>query len=161
MKKFLIALCMISVFNIANAKTEVNFETKEQCNEVWSLFYLDKSGADRVDHWGKSYFVQNGKVGHFKRGCYDHSSMNGTFVVESLEEFNTRMDGKVTIREVSTAENLGKVAVGVAQLFLVANAGRAAFEALGAGTGCSFSWQTAKDGSICGLRAANVRPSGQ
>ena len=163
--KTLIALILAIAALGVQAKEVHNFETAEECTKVFNHFYGAGSGSngfERHDFYGKSYFVKDGWVGNFEYSCYSGPYRNGTFVMQTREEFNEAMDGKYVINEPeSTASKVGKVALGVAAIVVVAYVGRAAFKALGTGTGCANTWNLASDGSRCGLRAASVRPGGK
>ena len=162
--KALIALILAITAITGHSKEVHNFETYEECNKVFNHFYgagSNNNGFERHNFYGYSYFVKDGWVGHFEYQCLSGPYRNGTFVVETREEFNERMQGKYVINEPeSTASKVGKVALGVAAIVAVAYVGRATFKALGSGTGCANTWNLASDGSRCGLRAASVRPGG-
>jgi hypothetical protein len=62
--------------------------------------------------------------------------------------------------EAFCSSTLCRVAVGVAVVAALGY-GINALSKGSSGNSCDYSWQTAKDGSRCGNRAANVRPGGR
>lgn len=134
------------------------------CVKAYQELYVDgeKNGWERKTSEGKDVFVKDGYVGYFASYAVDGS--NCVLQSETVAEFQERISPKPMRApkqepEVSfwdtgwgTAAKVAiTVAVGVALWKVSAPLS----------TGCANTWNIAKDGSKCGLRAASVRPGGK
>jgi hypothetical protein len=165
MIKLISALILtVATFSAQAAPSYIEFETKEQCNEVWTGFHTktQELGLTRIDHMGRQYFVKEGWVGQWEFGHGCNQIGNGKLTMEPIEEFNERMAGqfKINVKQPdefwdSTAGTVTKVVIGVAIAAVLWKISAPMTK------GCANTWNIAKDGSICGGRAASVRPGGK
>ena len=75
---------------------------------------------------------------------------------------NQYMDNTVVEKQQKSSMSAGDLAIGVIAVLVGAGLLHAALSGgASQGNSCDYSWQTAKDGSRCGNRAASVRPGGR
>jgi hypothetical protein len=136
------------------------------CVMAYTQLYVDgaKNGWERKSSDGKDVFIKDGYVGYFASYAVDGS--NCVLQSETLAEFQERITPRPVPRNPSREEpevsfwdtGWGTVAK-VAITIVVAKALWKVSAPLS--TGCANTWDIAKDGSKCGLRAASVRPGGK
>ncbi len=157
--KWLVAAILAAVAFNAEAKTE-NFAltSKQACELALKELYVDgaQKGWQRVDQGDRSYFVKDGYVGYFSKFEEDSCVLTS----ELLSDFQKPMPQQAKKEEEGfCSSSFCKVAVGVVTIAAIAYGIRKLGPVSG-GT-CDYTWQTAKDGSRCGNRAAIVRPGGK
>jgi len=135
---------------------------------AYNQLYVDgaKNGWERKSSEGRDVFIKDGYVGYFASYAVDGS--NCVLQSETLAEFQERITPKSVPQNQSREDpqisfwdtGWGTVVKVVGTGILIA-AVMKAFPATGALGACDYTWQTAKDGSRCGNRAAIVRPGGK
>ena len=146
---------------------------------------MEEQGFYRYEIRGTQYFAKDGYIGYLAQPC--NTTSPNELRTETVAEFKQRMIAEGLRREeilpvndrarqefgrVQTSTNketqevadegfcsstFCKVTVGVIAVAALVYGSRK----LGpVASGCTYSWQTAKDGSRCGGRAATVRPGG-
>jgi hypothetical protein len=159
-KKMVAGLIVMAMSLNGFAAQTLELNNFKDCDEGYRWLYVDtvKNGLKEHTINDTKYFFKNDKVLHFVgQACYEGQ---GKIVVESLEEFNARQPKEAALKskEERSSESWS-MWWAVAGLVLLG--GALAATSKGSSGGCANTWDTAKDGSNCGGRAASVRPGGR
>lgn len=157
--KWLVAAILTAITFNVEAKTEhFPLNSKQACEIALKELYVDgaQKGWQRVDQGDRSYFLKDGYVGYFSKFEED----NCVLTSELLSDFQKPIPQPQQAKEEGfCSSSFCKIAVGVVTIAAIAYGIRK----IGPSSSgvCDYTWQTARDGSRCGNRAAIVRPGGK
>jgi hypothetical protein len=166
----IITFLMLALVGTASQAAVERFplDNPAACVMAYTQLYVDgaKNGWERKTSEGREVFIKDGYVGYFSHYAVDGS--NCVLQSETLAEFQQRVTPREIPRnpsrespEVSFWDTGWGTVVKVVGTGILIAAVMKAFPATGALGACDYTWQTAKDGSRCGNRAAIVRPGGK